>query len=277
MIVDLLREESGLDLGTAPEMLDVPATLAELQPAEFRADLVLRSAGAEDGCGPRAWVVEVQLHIDEDKRFTWPLYAAGIRQRLRCPVTLVVLTLDESVARWAATPIALDERGSMTCPVVLGPGRIPAVTDVAAARAQPELAVVSVLAHAHGPRALDVGRALLEACRDLDDVRGRLYTDVVFAFLNDAARRALEVEMQLDNYIYQSEFARRFVAQGREEGREVGRVEALASAVLEVLEARGLEIDQAARVRVVSCTDADQLHAWLKAAVTAASTAALFA
>ncbi len=82
--------------------------------------------------------------------------------------------------------------------------------------------------------------------------------------------------MQLDNYEYQSEFARRFLAQGREEGREVGRVEALASAILEVLEARGLSIGDAVPVRVTTCGDVQQQRAWVKAAATVATVASLF-
>ncbi|MEZ4379707.1 MAG: hypothetical protein R3A79_00045 [Nannocystaceae bacterium] len=38
--------------------------------------------------------------IDPRKRFSWPLYVAGPRARLGCPVVLVVLTLDHEVARW---------------------------------------------------------------------------------------------------------------------------------------------------------------------------------
>jgi len=166
-----------------------------------------------------ALVVEVQLHVDDDKRFVWPLYVAGLRARLRCPVALVVLTLDDRVARWAATPIGLDERGSVLRPWVVGPAEVPAITEVADAAALPEFALLSVLAHGREPGAERLGRGLLEASRDPDDARGRLYTDIVFSFLDDAARAILEAELQLPGYTYQSDFARRFVSQGREEGR----------------------------------------------------------
>jgi hypothetical protein len=102
-----------------------------------------------------------------------------------------------------------------------------------------------------------VGRALLEACHHLDDARGRLYTDVVFAFLNDAARRALEADMQLDKYEYQSEFARRFLAQGREEGG----VLALAGAVLDILDARGIVVAAEQREQIGACRSRRPHHA----------------
>ncbi len=57
----------------------------------------------------------------------------------------------------------------------------------------------------------------------------------------------------------------------RTEGREEGQLEALRGAILDVLEARGLELDAAAREAVSSCTDAETLRRWLTRAATAAS------
>lgn len=91
VVGELLRRARGSVADVDDELLAVPSSISELQPAEFRADLVLRRRGATGG----ALVVEVQLRVDEDKRFSWPLYVAGLRERLRRPVTLVVLTLDE--------------------------------------------------------------------------------------------------------------------------------------------------------------------------------------
>ncbi len=62
-------------------------------------------------------------------------------------------------------------------------------------------------------------------------------------------------------------------SEGREEGREEGQLEALRGAVLDVLEARGLELDVAARKAVSSCKDAETLRRWLTRAATAASSA----
>ncbi len=74
-------------------------------------------------------------------------------------------------------------------------------------------------------------------------------------------------------YEYQSEFVRKYVFQGRDEGR----AEAKAADVLVVLEARGIEIPDAVRARVAACTDLDQLDAWVRRAVTVASADDLFA
>lgn len=274
VVLELLARLSGQDYGGAHEVMSTAATLAELEPAEYRADVVLRLRASSE-VPASALVVEVQLQVDDDKRFVWPLYVAGLRARLRCPVALVVLTLDERVARWAAVPIGLDERGSVLRPWVVGPSEVPAITQVADAAALPELALLSVLAHGREPGAERLGRALLEASRDLDDARARLYTDIAFAFLDDAARAILEAELQLPGYTYQSEFARRFVTQGREEGREEGRIETLVAAILEVLDARGIPLDDGTRARITACTDAAVLRGWFRGALTAVSAEAL--
>ncbi|MBN1210697.1 MAG: hypothetical protein JXB05_37965, partial [Myxococcaceae bacterium] len=86
-------------------------------------------------------------------------------------------------------------------------------------------------------------------------------------------------------YEYQSEFARKYVAQGleeglqkgREEGREEGRHEGERAALFEVLDARGLKVDARTRQQIMACTDLSQLKVWLRRAVTVESTQELFA
>ncbi len=73
-------------------------------------------------------------------------------------------------------------------------------------------------------------------------------------------------------YEYQSEFARRYIAQGRQEGRQEGEVTAL----LKVLEARGLQVDEQARQRIAACTDLAQLERWLRKSVSVQSVQELF-
>jgi hypothetical protein len=87
-----------------------------------------------------------------------------------------------------------------------------------------------------------------------------------------AARGALEELMELGTYQYQSEFARKYVAQGREEGLHEGE----RTALLKVLEARGLVVKQRARQRILACTNSAQLDLWLRRAVSVRSTEELF-
>src|SRR5271157_3257789 len=60
------------------------AALTEVVPTEYRADLVLLLGGASPAEPRAAIVVEAQLGRDPDKRWSWPVYLAGLRARLRC-------------------------------------------------------------------------------------------------------------------------------------------------------------------------------------------------
>jgi hypothetical protein len=117
-------------------------------------------------------IAEVQLAIDDDKRFSWPLYVAAARASLRCPVTLLVLAPRRPVARWARRPIPLGHPGLALRPIVVGFEQIPRVTDAARARAAPQLAVLSALAH---PDA-EIAEAALTALDGLSPRAIRSYT-----------------------------------------------------------------------------------------------------
>jgi hypothetical protein len=77
--------------------------------------------------------------------------------------------------------------------------------------------------------------------------------------------------MASGNYEYQSDFARRYVAQGKADGEAAGR----AHAILAVLAARRVDVPDDLRRRIGACTDLSQLDAWLVRAVTAATAADL--
>lgn len=65
--------------------------------------------------------------------------------------------------------------------------------------------------------------------------------------------------------------------EGRQQGRAEGEVKGKAQAVLAVLEARGLQVSDEQRARVLSCTNLDELERWVRKAVTAKTAGALFA
>ena len=159
-------------------------------------------------------IVEVQLGIDAGKRFTWPEYAMGARAMHRCPVGLLVVAPDPDVAAWCAEPIETGIPGFVLRPPVLRRAAVPVVTDPAEAARRPELAVLSAMAHGETEQGAAIAAAVLPAIRELDDERARFYGDLVYNSLNEAARRALEAMMK--GYEYQSDFAKKYVAQGRE-------------------------------------------------------------
>jgi hypothetical protein len=167
----------------------------------------------------------------------------------------------------------------------MGPDAIPVIVDEQVARQDPELAVLSAMAHGHEEVGASIAQTVLAAVGGLDTERVRLYVDLAMSSLSEAARYALEALMQRGTYEYQSEFARKYVAQGREEGRQEGREEGRQegrhegerAALFEVLDARGLEVDAGTRQQILACTDLSQLKVWLRRAVTAESTQELFA
>jgi hypothetical protein len=270
---ELLRDALGLGLPAWSEARVEPAELTEVVPTEYRADLVILLL---DGKPVFAIVVEVQLSRSSRKRRSWPVYLINLRARLKCPTALLVIAPDEAVARWCARPIELGHPGFVLQPLVLGPRAIPVITDKRVARRDPELAVLSAMAHGREKVGQAITRTLMAAVVGLDDERASLYVDLAVNSLGRAARKALEELMQSGRYEYQSEFARKYFAQGRQEGREEGFQQGEVTALFEVLDARGLEVSAAARKRIQACTEPAQLKRWLRKAVAVKSVEELF-
>jgi hypothetical protein len=270
---ELLAEALGVALPPYSEARLLSIDLSQIRPAEYRADLVVLLL---DGDVPvSVLIIEVQLGVDLRKRFTWPEYAMGARAMHSCPVGLLVVAPDPEVAAWCAEPIETGIPGFVLRPPVLGREAVPVVTDPAEAARRPELAVLSAMAHGASERGAAIAAAALPAIRELDEERARFYGDLVLNSLNKAARQALEAMMK--GYEYQSEFAKKYVAQGRSEGRSEGltegRAEGEARALLTALRARGIAVPEATRERILAQKDPDQLDRWLEKAVVATSLA----
>jgi hypothetical protein len=90
-----------------------------------------------------------------------------------------------------------------------------------------ELAVLSAVEHGRSkdiPLVVRITSAALRANATLDAERSELYFDLILASLSDEARKALEDTMKPSGFEYQSDFARRYFYQGKEEGRTEGRL-----------------------------------------------------
>jgi hypothetical protein len=261
MLVELFRQRPEL----GPELLGACAgiriegatakgasiDLSQVAPTEYRSDsLTVLSNPAGEAVA--AVIVEVQLSDDKDKLRTWPLYVAAARARYGCPAILLVLAPDRAIAQWASQVIELGHPGFALRPIVIDYAHVPRICDAATACAAPELAVLSAMAHPE----LETAEAVRPALALLPEDQQKLYWDVILSRLPEAARRALEVRM-IKGYEYQSDFARKYVAQGREEGREEG----LRLAVMELVCARlpGLRDELERRLRGQSETRLVQL------------------
>ncbi|MEZ4453350.1 MAG: hypothetical protein R3B09_28055 [Nannocystaceae bacterium] len=181
------------------------------------------------------------------------------------PTLLVVVTMDRRVERWARQAIDLGEGAATVRPLVIGPDEVPLLAEVEAARAAPELAILSVAAHAASAAGESVVRAALEATRGLDRDRGIFYVDFVFALLKKAAPALLEKFMATSQHEFYSDFARKYFAEGEAKG--------VAGALITLLEQRGFAVGEADRRRIRECDDLDRLQAWLGRVLTARSLA----
>jgi hypothetical protein len=266
LAAELLIEVLGVALPAYTEARLASIDLTEIQPAEYRADLVVLLL--LDGEIPvRVIIVEVQLEKKDRKRFTWPAYVTVSRAVHGCSADLLVVAPDPAIAMWCAEPIEIGVPGFVLRPPVLRRTDVPVVTDSAEAARRPELAVLSAMAHGETEQGATIAGAVLPAIQGLDDDRARFYYDLVYNSLNEAARRALEAMMK--GYEYQSDFAKKYVAQGRDQGR----VEEAARAVLTALRVRGIAVPEVARERILAEKDPERLERWHERAIVAASIA----
>jgi hypothetical protein len=120
LAAELLTVAFGLSL---PDYDHARLGSGELTPIEHRADTVVELRTGKTSV--LAVVVEVQLSRDPAKRFSWPVYQAVVRARLRCPTTLLVICPEAATAAWCASTIQL------------GPNRARAKADPADDRSLP--------------------------------------------------------------------------------------------------------------------------------------------
>jgi hypothetical protein len=195
--------------GTA-ELSTIDAT--QSIPTEARADVVIVIRDAH-GDPMHAIVVEIQTTEDGDKLFTWPLYLATLRSRLRCPALLLVLATSTPVARWAREPIDLGHPGHVLVPTVIGFEDVPSPV----AADPPELAVLSARASPDRERVY----AAVAAIRDLPEDRRRLYLNFLFQCAPELVK-GLETSMtpEMREQLWKDMAFKWGLMEGREEERE---------------------------------------------------------
>ncbi len=254
----LLAETLQVRLPAYGEVRIESADLTDVLPAEYRADLVILLLNEKPVLGI---IVEVQLSPDDRKRFSWPVYVAGLRARLHCDCCLLVVTADIKTARWASSPITTGPGGSLT-PLVIGPDGVPVVTDAELAHRFPELAILSVMAHGQGDveTAVKIAKVAAAAAADLDSDSQALYSDWIETALGEAARKAFQ--MLPETYKFQGPSYLR----GRTEGRTEGRRETLTRQLI----TRFGPLPSWASERVEQASD-EQLETYLDKILTAPS------
>lgn len=267
LITHLFELATGKPLPAGASTTLTSAQFTDVEPPEYSADaahLIKDPTDATLG----TLILEAQLSPSEGKHRSWLQYVATQHAKSKRPVTVLVLAIDEPTARWCAEPHVYDHVGNAFRPVVIGPSMIPRIIDIAQARELPELAVLSAMAHSATPDAEHIGLTALAACESLDSDQGRRYGDFISAWLFDVARITLRKLMAQQGYEYVSEFARQFVAEGREEGQK--------EVLIELLGEKFVEPSDEVRERV-RAADGAQLRIWLKRVLTAQSIEQVFA
>ncbi|MFO0591806.1 MAG: hypothetical protein U0441_29935 [Polyangiaceae bacterium] len=294
-VVDMFRQNPPL----APRLVEgllhhpIPAhasvtvaesTLDQMMPVELQADLVLELRDSVNEI-VLSLLVEAQRAIDPEKEFSWPSYLTALRSRNRRPVALLVVTSEPRVADWASRSIDLGLGLSAVRPLVLGPKVVPEVTDLAAAKADPELTLLSALAHGNGPHGLAVLGAAVQALLQLEPRRGAVYFRVLHDILRDPMKRALEKQAmeQMSQPGYKDQlppFLREIFDQGEVEGEEKGKLEGKLEgkreALLLLMSRLGLRLSPEDQARIAGCTEEQTIERWFTNALGAKSMADVF-
>jgi hypothetical protein len=125
------------------------------------------------------------------------------------------------------------------------------VTELQDAQENIELAVLSAVEHGQCPDttlATQIACAALVASAGLDPERSKLYADLVLISLSERVRREVLQVLNSLGFEYQSDFARKYVAQGIAEGR--------LEIILKLLTLRFGELTDATRSRLRKAPDA---------------------
>jgi hypothetical protein len=264
---DLLRQQMNVEVPPFTDARFAEATLNELVPVEYRADAVVLF---EDPMPVFGVVLEAQLQPDERKRFTWPVYVTAARARHRCPFILIVVTSDPATERWSGTAIEVGG-GMIQRPYVIGPSGVPKITDPDRASREPQLAVLSLMAHGQGDVALavEITIAVTSAIEQFPSDQRLVYSGLIESALSNAAREALKMVPQVQKLF--SESQRQSFADGEARGEARGEAKGKAEAVLKILVRRAVPIGDLQRRQIAECTDLATLDRWMDAAFSVTS------
>lgn len=276
LAVELVTRLNGtsLPVGTPvhveqPSFNDRPST-------DFAADAVIVVGPKQDPV--RGIIVEAQKRTYADKPPQWARYAAQLWTFLKCPIDVLVICPDAKSAFYYARPVPTSLPGYTHIPIALLPSDVPAITDPAAAVANPALAALSVAYH--GVES-GVPQAVSDGFDKLPSDQAIHYHEYAYNLAPLAVQRILEQLMNSDTWPVYSPFAKEHFGRGKKEGMkegmEEGNKEGEAAAVLLILEARNLDVSQAERNRITNCTDLGQLTKWVQRAITITKTGDLFA
>ncbi|MGW2015452.1 hypothetical protein [Streptomyces sp. NPDC001927] len=256
--------------------------MTALRPLERQVDSVLRVTPSEGA--PFLLAIELQGRRDPEKGPSWAYYLAYLREKYAMPALLLVVCPDRRTARWAAGPFntGVDHWHALTTrPLVLGPDNVPVITDPDEVSRNLAMAAFSVMAHRRDRDMTATLEALAHAVGTAGDDSDSVayYSELLEIGLGDTpARTTWRKLMSVGSFFPgRGTLVEETFLKGKAEGEVAGKAEAKAEAVLRVLAARGVDVPEAAALRISSCTDTDVLDTWLDRAITATTAEELFA
>jgi len=226
--------------------------------------------------------VEVQTCRDGLKLYSWLSYAAGVRRLFECRGWTMVFAPDADIRRYYEELFADELRAR---PWFVDPTLLPPIVETRQAAQDLARALLTVVFRARLIQAVPCARATLEALHQstLDPEDRRVYTQLVRASLKDEQLDRLPKELlqwdddwEMGPMELTSAYYTRGLAAGREDGLEEGRLVEARRLLVQVLEHRGIRLDDSHRARVDGCTDREQLESWLHRALETADADAIF-
>jgi hypothetical protein len=272
-LIPRLLSQLGVPVPSHDTVTVSEATLDQLLPIEFRADLIVELRDASSEHTRLSTILEVQLHPDADKHFSWPAYLVLHRSRQRCDTCVVVLAPDPAVAAWARRPIRLGPGNELRV-LVLGPAEIPTITDPAEAAANPSLTVLSAIAHGNEPEhGLPLLRLAIGALKTFDNEDAEICLHLITRALGEPMRAAMNKEAMLREQFpdVKLEFPG-FVT----DMVERGKIGVKAEILLKIVDHAGIKLTAEQRETITTCEDTARLDAWIDRAFTAKTAAELF-
>lgn len=263
-LVATLLAERGVTVPVFSEARLESCDTPDVTPTEYRADSVVMLSHDEP---VQAVVLEVQREYDARKKWSWPVYLATLRARVKIPCVLLVFCPDQTEARKCAQPIHMGHPGWTLHPIVLGPVDIPKITDIARAIAEPELTALSAVVHGAGDEGLKVLQVFHDSQEHLHHEQ-RSYADLVLALLPESV-----ITMFRENAVavldeIKHPWVRGWINYGKAKGE--------ARAILMVLQQRLIPVPEEARDRILACTDETTLETWIARSLTVHNTDELF-
>lgn len=261
------------------EVLSPDAT--EIRPLERRVDSVLRIEPPDD-TGGFLLAIEAQGRKAADKPVSWSYYLSYLKAKYQVPALLLVVCQDLATAKWAHGPFKLGTDGWTALsvhPLVLGPGNMPVITDVARAERNLAFATLAAMTHGRHESTPAILKTLAQALGRADAETAEYFVEMLEIALEDTeARQIWRSEMKVNGSFFpgRGTLIEETFLEGKAEGKAEGRAEGRAQAILVVLERRGVPTLAATRDRITTCTDLDTLDRWLDRAFSVTGAEELF-